>query len=309
MARIEWRNMSLIIISVILAFLLWIYATNERNPVNEQVLTIPLKQSGLSGNLVIMNDLPPSVNIRVQGSGTKVSALTTLDFEAELDLSGVTEGEQSVPVKVTAPSGVQVTLITPRSVTVVADILVEQEIPVAVNFKGSPARGYTALEPVIEPAVVKARGPGSRVAAIAQIKVTADIESAAGPVEQTVPVNPGYKDVVITPQFVKVTVPVAPLPSKTLAVRPVTTGQTAGGYEVSGVTVTPANVQVLAPSAVLQGVRQLETQKIDISGADQDVRVSVGVNTPPGVVEVRPAIVEVTVHVEKSSGPGNGAAQ
>lgn len=307
MARIEWRNMSLRILSVLLAFLLWIYATNEKNPVNDQILSIPLKQFGKPDQMMV-SDIPSSVSIRVQGPRTQVIALTPADFHAVVDLSAVAEGEQNIPVKVTAPSGIQVTQVTPRSVNVVADRIVEQEIAVVASFKGNPARGYTILEPVIQPAKVKAKGPRSRVGAIDQIKVTVDIESATGVVEQTVPVNSGQKDVTVTPQFVKVTVPVTPMPSKTVMVRAKTTGDPAGDYEISGFTVNPANVQVVAPPAMLAGTNLVETETIDIRGADRDVKVKIGVSPPPGAVEVKPATVEVTVHLKKkkAQSPGTG---
>ncbi|MCL6477286.1 MAG: hypothetical protein K6T65_02605 [Peptococcaceae bacterium] len=299
MARIEWRNMSLRILSVVLAFLLWIYATNEQNPVNDQILSIPLKQFGKSDQMIITG-IPSNVSIRVQGPRTQVTALSAADFEALVDLSGVTEGEQYVQVKVTSPPGIQVTQVTPPRIHIKGDKIVEQQVAVAAVFKGNPARGYTALDPVIQPDKVTAIGPRSQVSAIDQIKITVDIESAAGVVEQTVPVNSGQKDVRLVPQVVKVTVPVTTMPSKTVMIRARTTGEPAGDYEVTGVTINPANVQVVAPSSTLAGINLVETEAIDISGADRDVKVRIGVSPPPGAIEVKPATVEVTVQLKKA---------
>ncbi len=310
MAGIYWRNAALRILSVLLAILLWIYATNEQNPVNDQILSIQLQRRDPPPGMVVSGTIPSNVSIRVQGPRSQVTALTPADFQAVLDLSKVSDGDHNIPVKVTYPPGIQVTQVTPPRVYVVVDSIVEKQVEVSASFKGSPARGYDAQAAVIQPSKVILRGPGSKVGAIDQIKVTVDIESATGPVEQTVQASSGQDGVAVYPQAVKVSVPISPLPSKTVAVRAMITGGPAREYEVSGFTVKPANVQVTAPSTVLSGINWVETEKIDIKGADRDITVNINVPPPAGAVEVKPATVEVTVQLKKAKAqdPGTPAA-
>ncbi|MCL6612161.1 MAG: hypothetical protein K6T66_11540 [Peptococcaceae bacterium] len=308
MAGIKWRNMALRILSVLLAVLLWIYATNEQNPVNDQILSIQLQRRDPPAGMVVSGSIPSNVSIRVQGSRTRVAALTPADFQAVLDLSGLSEGDHNVPVKVSPPPGIQVIQVTPGRVYVVVESVVEKQVDVAAAFKGNPAKGYTALEPAIQPSKVTLRGPGSKVNAIDHIKVTVDVESATGVVDQTVPVSSGQNGVTVSPQSVRVTVPVTPLPSKTVAVRAGVVGEPAREYEMAGVTVNPANVQVTAPSEALSGINWVETENIDIKGADRDVTVRIGVRLPTGAVEIKPAAVEVTVHLRKARGQESGAS-
>lgn len=307
MAGVNWRNMALRILSVALALLLWIYATNEQNPVNDQILSLQLQRLNQPKGMVV-SGIPSSVSVRVQGSRTQVTALSANDFQAVVDLSGVVEGDNYIQVKVSSPPGIQVILITPNRVHAVADSVIEKQVDVAASLKGNPAKGYTTQEPVIQPAKVTLRGPRSKIAAIDQIRVTVDVESATGVVDQTVPVNSGQNDVSVVPQTVKVTVPVTPLPAKTVAVRARVTGEPARDYEISGFSISPANVTVMAPSGELAGINWVETEKIDIKGAERDVTVKIGVSPPAGSVEVRPAAVEVTVQIKKKSQPSGPAS-
>lgn len=300
MARIDWRNMALRILSVVLALLLWVFATNERNPVQDQILSVKVLQRGLPDRMVLTNEIPPSVSIRVQGSRGQVTALTSNDFEAVLDLSKVSEGEQYIPVKVNPPQGIQVTLVTPSKIYVVAESIVEQQVGVKASVKGTPFKGYTALDPVIQPASVTVRGPKSKVGAISQVNVTVDVESAVTQVEKTLPVTAGENGVTVFPQNVKVTVPITLLPYKTVPVRARASGTPAKDFEIDGFTIKPAEVQVVAPPGVLSGINWVETEKVDVKGTEQEMTVKTGLSLPPGVVEVKPSTVEVTIKLRKT---------
>lgn len=300
MARIDWRNMALRILSVVLALLLWIFATNERNPLQDQIVSVRLLTRGLPANMVVTSEIPPAVSVRVQGNRGQVSALTATDFEAVLDLSKVGEGEQYLPVRVTPPQGIQVTLTTPSKIYVAAESIVEQQVGVKASLKGTPAKGYTAMEPVIQPALVTVKGPRSKVSAISQVNVTVDVESSASQVEKTLPVNSGENGVTVFPQTVKVTVPITLLPSKTVPVRARASGTPAKDFEIDGFAIKPAEVQVVAPASVLAGINWVETEKVEIKGTDHDITVKAGLSLPPGVVEAKPSTVDVTVKLRKT---------
>lgn len=302
MAGINWRNMALRILSVLLAVFLWIYATNEQNPVNDQILSIQLQRREPPAGLVVSGNIPSNISIRVQGPRTQMAALTPADFQAILDLSKLTEGDHSIPIQVHSPSGVQVNQVTPAKVYVSVESVIEKEVAVSAQFTGNPARGYTNLEPIIQPSKVTIRGPKSKVNAIEQVQVSVNVESATGMVEQTVPVNPGDHAISVSPQSVKVTVPVAPLPSKTVAIKARVTGEPAAGYEMAGFIISPANVQVFAPVTVLSGINRVETDVINVGGATSDVTVKVNVHALPGFYEIKPSTVDVTVTIRKAAG-------
>lgn len=305
MGRIDWRNMSLRILSLLLALLLWFYVSNEQNPVNEQIMSIKLQQRGLGDGLAV-SGIPSNVSIRVQGTRSQIANLTPADFEAVIDMSKFTEGEHHIPVMVNSPPGIQVAQIIPTRIYVALDSLVEQKVNVIATIKGTPAKGYYAFDPVVVPGVVTIAGPRSKINAINQISVVVDVEAAVGNVEQTVPVGVAQSGVNIYPHSVSVTVPVTPLATKTVAVRPKVTGEPAEGYEISAVNVSPSSVQVSAPSGVLTGISYVDIDRIDIRNTDRDFTVKASIVPPAGAVEVRPTSIEVTVQLKKVKNDTSG---
>lgn len=303
MGGIDWKSMSLRILSVFLALLLWLYVTNEQNPVNSQIISVSLSQRGLPQNMSINGSIPQSVSIRVQGTRVQIAALNADDFEAVLDLSGLGEGEHPVPVKVNSPPGIQIAQINPNKIPVTLESIVEQQVPVTASLKGSPVRGFYALSPVVSPQAVTVKGPRSKVSAVAQLGVTVEVEGVNSDLEKTVPLAAPQGGVSVYPQSVKVTVPVAQLPTKSVPVRTGTMGSPAAGYEVDRITASPAEVQVTAPAEVLAQLRWVEAEKVDISGAASDVTVRTAVVLPTNAVEVRPLAVETTARLKKIEAP------
>ncbi|MCL5057030.1 MAG: CdaR family protein [Actinobacteria bacterium] len=303
MSGIDWRNMSLRILSVLLALLLWLYVTNEQNPVHSQILSVNLSQRGLSQNMSVVGNIPRSVSIRVQGTRGQISSLTTDDFEAVLDLSGLEEGDRLVQVKVNSPAGIQIVQVNPGKVPVTLEGIVEQQVQVTASLKGAPVRGFYVLNPVVAPQTVTVRGPRSKVSAITQLGVTVEVEGVNSDVEKILPVAAPQSGVSVYPQSVKVTVPVSQLPTKSVPVRTGAVGSPSAGYEVDGITVSPAEVQVTAPAEVLAQLRWVEAEKVNISGADRDVTVRAAVALPTNAVEVKPAAVEITARLKKTETP------
>lgn len=69
-----------------------------------EIQTKNIRRTGLSeGYNAVFADAV--VDVRVQGSERALAGLSESDIQAEVDLSGVPEGEQTVPVKITLPDG------------------------------------------------------------------------------------------------------------------------------------------------------------------------------------------------------------
>jgi len=299
MARIDWRNMLLIIASIILALFLWVFATNERNPVQDQIISLNLAQRGLDDHMVV-SGIPPSVSVRVQGTRTMVAALNPDEFDAFVYLAGLPEGEHMVQVSVNPPPGFLVTQVTPGRVRAVIEQVLDRQVPVKVTVKGTPERGFVAGEPVAQPASVTVSGPRSVTEPIKQIDFSVDIEGVVTEVVKTFPVVITQSGVGVSPQTVKVTVPISAYPSKMVSVRATTGEDLPGDYTITGYTVNPAEVLVTAHPDSIGGISYVETGKIDVKNAQQDFTVKTPVVLPAGAEEVKPSTVEVTVHVQKT---------
>ena len=293
----QWRDKYIMPLSILLAFVLWFYVASERNPLIDQVFSIQVQPRNLAGELTV-DGLPGTVDVRVQGTRGQLGGLSSADFRAVVDFDGVEPGQFGMPVEVSAPTGIQMTSVRPTRVEVVVDRLVEKQVPVLVNIKGSPAPGFWAGEPVLEPAVVKARGPSRWMEEVAQVAVTADIEGARDVVDLTVAVSTGLDRVSLVPAQVRVVVPVTALQTAQVAVNPRLSGAPAPGYHVTGVDVRPETVQVLSVPGGEGDIQQVATEMIYLTGLEGDVSRQVRLIVPQGVRGVEPDRVEVVIRVE-----------
>lgn len=293
------------IISILLAVFLWIYVTNELNPTKEQVLRqIPIETRGLETGLVV-GDMPDNVSLRVQGNQNVMADLTGKSVEVWVDLNGVREGNALVPVQVKLPAGVRLMDISPGKVTVQIERIVEKHVRVKVETTSRPADGYRQMKPAAKPSQVVIKGPESVLAAVDAAAARVDMQGRTGNVLETVPVqlidrqgrvvdNPG---VAVVPGQVEVFVPVVnELPSKTVPVRVTVTGIPAEGQVVGEVIPEPRTVTVTGRREVLDGIREIATEAVDVTGAKEDVFKTVRPVLPAGVAS--PAAPEVRVLVK-----------
>jgi YbbR domain-containing protein len=300
LGRLDWRNNSLILLAVFLAVVMWIYVSNEQNPVREKIIDVTLEHNEPSQNYLIEGGLPGTVRVRVQGNRNDLNNLNPSDFRAVVNIPEGMTGKLLLPVQVSAPPNLRVAQVNPEALTVTIDRMAERQITVAVSLKGTPAQGYSALAPTSYPETVTVRGPSRVINEIGQVSAVVDIQNASTDVTQTVPVNAGSSDVTVYPATVQVVVPVVnSVTSKNVPVAPQTTGSAASGYSITKSASDPVFVQIYGPVEVIRNINEIRTEPVDIQGADANVTKEVGLQTPTGVTTVQPARVKVLVEISK----------
>lgn len=300
MDRLDWRNNSLRLLAVFLAFVMWIYVSNEQNPVREKILNVTLEHTGPAPNYLITGGLPETVTIRVQGNRAELANIIPVDFRAVVNIPEGKTGDLVLPVQVTSPTNLRVTQVNPGEVTVGIDRMVEKQIAVVVSLKGMPAEGYTALAPASSPETVTVRGLSRVVNNISQASAVVDIQGVSRDVTLSVPVSAGPSDVTLSPSAVQVVVPVVnAVTSKNVPVKPQTTGSVLAGFTVKGSAGDPASVQIYGPVEVIGSITEILTEPVNIQGASQDVVKEVGLVVPAGVTTVQPVRVKVLVDIDK----------
>jgi len=294
----QWRDNYIRILSILVALLLWVYVTNEQNPVTDQTFSVPLVVQGTPRDYVV-DGLPGTVSVRVRGTRIVIGTLQREDFSARVNLSNIQPGEQEVRVQLTAPPEVEVLQVSPTLVTVQADQIEEQNVPVNVVIRGTVADGMQAGEPMLEPAVATVRGPAGVLNEIRQLTVTVDVSGADETLTRQVRLDTGLEGVTVNPDRVTVTVPVTTLSVQSLPIRLRLTGEPAAGYEVSGTTVRPQAVQVTARDNVLRATSAVNTMTIDVTGISADVEREVVLVLPDGARQVEPDRVMVMINVSQ----------
>ncbi len=311
MGCFSWQDNWIKILSLLLAFILWVYVNSEQNPLREKTLTVPLEVSGPPKGYVFSGDLPDTVKVKLEGDRNLLARVSHSDVKAEVYVPGDRTGEAVLPVQVTAAPGLRVTQVLPAEVSLYVDRIAEKEIPVAVSLKGSPAQGYTALAPVCRPAFVTVKGPSKALEEVNQVAAAVDIQGATGNVELDLQVSAGRQELSINPAAVHITVPVVgaagALAAKTVPVMPQTKGTPSLGWEVKRVTADPPAVQVFGPADALTGITSVETEAVDVQGASGTVEKETGLVLPAGAAALQPGRVKVKAEIDRMGRAGQQA--
>jgi YbbR domain-containing protein len=304
--RLKWHNNAFKLLSLMLAFVLWVYVSNEQNPVREKNINISLEYSGLGQDFIITEGMPESIEVKVKGSSSQLANLAPWSFKAVVDLPEGKAGDMVLPVRVTAPAGLEVSQVSPEEVALKVDRLVDRKVSVAVELRGTPARGYAAQTPECQPDTVIVRGPATVVNSIDRVNAVVNIDAAQADIEQDIPVDAGPHNVSLSPTLVKVTVPVSgTFIDKTVPVLTRVSGSPAEGFLMTGSFSEPATVRISGPAAVLNEINAVETEVIDVQGAEQSLNREVQLSLPPDVEAMQPDRVQLIVEISAEEEPAS----
>lgn len=311
---IKWLRVNLptLIISLLLALIVWVIASQQRNPAQQRnfLSPIPIEVIEPETGLVVTNGLPSNVTrVTLFLQDDVWRELSTESFNAQLDLSDLGPGTHTVPVEISGPDRVNILGTRPQSVEVEIDEFVLDDRPIDVVLNGEPAVGFRLEDPIIEPRVVTLTGPASLVNQVATAQVVVDLgDGARQDYSETLPVvlidedgDPiNAEDVDVFPSDARVSIGVEQEPGFIeVSVQPAfTAGRPAQGFNLRGVTPIPATVTLQGPPSELENIDQVLTELIDLTNLTEDQRLEVGLQIPPGVEVVNGSTVEVVVNIE-----------
>lgn len=307
------ENTGLAALSVVLAFGLWIFVTDAENPTRTRVLPVDLAVEAVNvdPNVVVANDLA-SVRVRISVEDDVFATLTSADFEATVDLDGLTIGEYQLPVEVVrlhTRGGLRVEEVLPDKIAVTLVARESKEVPVVINVSGEPAAGYTMGAPESEETEVRVSGPAEKVKLVTQAVGSITVEARTERVDQAVRLEPRDDDgnlveqLTLEPLIVNVIIEIDETTfSRPVTVSPSVAGVPADGYNIIGISSNPASVTIRGDQASISGITSISTKPIDVSGEDSDVVRTVSLQLPAGTSVVGSSNVTVRVRIAPAEG-------
>jgi YbbR domain-containing protein len=148
------------LLAVLLAVIMWYFVVGEERA--EVGLTAPLILINMPRDLIVVNNVPHGIEIRVNGPSSLVRSLSAENLSKSLDLSNAREGTVSFSISaegIPLPRGVKITQINPTQVTVVLQKLLTKTIVIHPRVTGRPASGFELVSVKINPEQVDIAGP------------------------------------------------------------------------------------------------------------------------------------------------------
>ena len=302
------RTLGRLLLSLVLAIVLWGWVTTSRDPETDRNFNnIPVAPVNLAGDLVLVTGLP-ATNVRVTGPRSDVNALVLTDISATIDFGDIIEtGSYTMRISVSVPDEIWSTESNPETVNVVIERQAAKSLPVTSQLSGAPGSNQQVGRITPEVSEVTVSGPSSLVSRVNRVELpvdisdrTADFSGVFEPIavdENGQPIS----GVTLNPDVIAATVEITAR-GKRVAVIAQINGDPAPGFEVVDRLINPGTVLVDGPPEVLESMITVSTEVIDISGAEDDVANRVAIGTlPEGVVllEPRSRLVDVVVQIRQ----------
>jgi YbbR domain-containing protein len=292
------QSIGTLILSVILAAMVWYVAVQEENPPTEDEYPsgIPLEIENLPPDTIIFEEVPDRVFLRLLAPQSSWEELSSSKFRAWIDLRDLSPGLHDVPVQVEV-SDRSVTIIEkrPSTINVRLETLVEAQFPIKVDVMDSAPLGYIARSPTIEPITATVQGPASIVNQVNQISGELFLRNAKETVQRSVDLSAFDVNgdeigrLSITPPKAQVTVPIQQrFGYRDVSVSVVLTGEVESGYWISSINVDPSTVTVVGGPSSLNAIPgYVETFEVDVSNTTDDIIERIALNLPAGVSVVQ----------------------
>lgn len=309
------NNLSLKIISVIVAIILWLYAVSELNPETTKAINdIPVEIINMDAlnerNLTLAEDPEDSITVRIRGLANDVRKVNISNLKAVLDLNEIDwTGTQSVALDIEGLLPREVKLDRIPEIPVTINKITRKLVPVVVEWTGEGEDGYRIHEPVVEPRNITIYGAESLVDSVVQGVVQLNLDKDVGTIEQSILiklmdaagniVESNYLD--MRQSSALVTLPIYPI--KAMAVRANVTGEPAEGFVVENISVNPALIEVNGYTSIIERLSSLSTEMVDIRGAVDDVQTTVDVILENGIYlePGQSSEVRVTVSISETT--------
>ncbi len=309
-------NLPTFLTALALAITIWILAVNSSDPVDKRTFpqAIPVEVVGQDPELVITNDIPSQVTISLSAPTSLWETLLDSPelISAYIDLEGYQEGAHQLEVQVEVNAKpVKVETVAPAAMDVAMEPLYAESFEIQLVQPSQPAVGYEAGEPVMSDAFATVSGPASRMAEVTDVRAILDVSQANQDIDRDITLaaydSNGVivEGVSIDPEDVNVTMPITQRGGyRNVTVKAIVTGQVASGYRLTNISVSPLTVTVYSsnPEVVNELPGVVETQPLNINGADEDIAESLPLNLPAGVSVVGESTINISVTVSPIQG-------
>lgn len=312
MKPMRWlgSNLTSLILSLLLALVIWISAVTSSNPNVEAELTVPLEVRQQASDLAIVDPLPQTVNLKVLAPESIIQSLEEDNpLVAYINLTDISAGTYRFTVLVQIPDQLKPIRIleqNPDKLQLRVSNLISKVLPISILAEGDPAIGYQTGSLSWEENAVTITGQENAVQDVAVVLGTLDISDATGSIVRSIALEARNLDgevidaVSLLPETVQVSQSINLQGGyRNLAVNVTTLGVVEPGYRFTSITPAPPTVMVFSedPQLVEGLPGYVNTKPLDLTGVDGYLETILELDLPDGVTVVGDPTVLIQVNV------------
>jgi YbbR domain-containing protein len=160
------RNWGLKLLSLILAFVLWLSLIPEEKTFSAKTLTISLETHNIPPNLELVEKPEATVDVTFRAPNRLINEITAANVFVKLNLEKATVFQQEYPLNrtmISIPPGAEVIGMSPNKVHLKLERTKEAMLDIVPSWIGNLKEGYSISKIEITPPRVLVRGPESKL--------------------------------------------------------------------------------------------------------------------------------------------------
>lgn len=297
------NNLSLKILSVAIAILIWLLVVNADNPIGTKSFVIGdvqlLNEAYLDadGKMCMQDDKQESIRVTIKTNRKTLDRITASDIKAVADLQqavSLNTDPVMVPITVSCdkvlPDNIEV---TPQNLSIHIEDKDTQEFVVNVTTNNTkPDKGYEVGTLTSNPEKLKITGPTSLINKIDKVNASVDVDGASEDVteETDVKIIDKNGEEFTDTDMAYLNISKVSVTARLWKVRPEVgikaeyEGTPADGYEVESISTTPNVISVAGSDEALSALEEqnntitIPSSATDVSGKDSDYEVKINIS-------------------------------
>ncbi len=287
------NNLKLKILSVFLAFFVWLAVTNISNPDVTATKEVPLEvlnEDVLStnGKTYELIDNRSTVTVAYKVRTLDAGSISASDFRAYIDLADMYEPTGAVPVKVDVKNNkVDAVTAKPMVIRVTTEDIQQKKFDLTAYTEGKTEAGYREGTVNIVPSNIVVSGPESQVGRISTVGITIRLDGANSDLSGTAQIqcfdanrNKITLDDRVSLSRLEADYTLSILKVKTLGLNFETEGRVADGYRFTGIESNVNSIDVVGLKSDLAEINAINIPKseLNMDGASEDKEVIIDLN-------------------------------
>ena len=292
------------IIALAAAFFMWLFVMTEQDPEIEDSYVIPLTMSNVPYEFIAICDVK-TVKIEASGPRSNFIKYDANAFRVYANLEGLGEGVHQLTPRVVMPQGFEPVETSPATITVKLDPLIERQMPIEIRTTGTTASdaAVKAIQKSMETVTIV--GAKSFVEQAVKVYGNVNFSNNSSSFEAQIPMNAvDEKDNVVqrvrvVPSVITVSVDIESGIKKRI-VPIVPELSVADGWELSKISVEPAQIEIVGTESAINSIITLKTEPFTVQTGQRFFKSTLKLLVPEGV-SVRSEEVSVSAEVVRKN--------
>ncbi len=164
------ENWMMKLLSLVFALVLWFFVMGEQDL--EKGFAIPVELSNLPEELIVSNEVPSLLDVRISGPRSVLMNLDSGELAIDIDLDGLSTGVTSykrLEERFNLSRNLKVTRTSPSIIEVRLERVRAKRVPVKVIVGDDPPDGFKIVAVTAKPSHVTVSGAGSELKLVNEV--------------------------------------------------------------------------------------------------------------------------------------------